>query len=644
MCGIAGLVARGRFDESHLRLMTDRIVHRGPDDGGFWSDAEAGIGFGHRRLAIVDLSPAGHQPMESRDGRWVLNYNGEIYNHVELRAELRREGLAFRGHSDTEALVEGISRWGLEPTLARCAGMFAFALWDRRERRLHLVRDRFGEKPLYFGWVGGNFAFASELKAIRALPGFDNTLDRRALGRFVRLGYVPSPLSIYRDLYKLEPGCILSAAPEALRTAPASPPMPGDGLVRHYWSYRDVVAAGLADPIGDAPEAVDRLEQALVEAVAGQAMADVPVGAFLSGGVDSSTVAALYRLRSPVRTFTIGFEDAAFDEAPHARAVAAHLGTEHHEAYVTAREAREVIPLLPRIYDEPFADSSQIATYLVCRHAREHVKVALSGDGGDELFGGYNRYLAAPRLWSRLRRLPLPLRAALGGAAGAIPAGAWNAAADLAGRKSRQPHFGAKIQKTLRTMGRAGGIDALHDGLIDEWHDQAAPVEGGDAVESYTPTGLDDAPDTVRMMHRDATTYLPDDILCKVDRAAMAVSLETRLPFLDHRVAELAARIPIEMKVSGGVGKQVLRCLLYRHVPEALIERPKTGFAVPVGEWLRGPLREWAEELLDEKVLREAGFRPAPIRARWQAHLAGRADWTASIWFVLMFQAWSAEA
>jgi asparagine synthase (glutamine-hydrolysing) len=644
MCGITGMVSRGPIDPSRIRLMTDRIVHRGPDDGAVWTDADARIGFGQRRLAIVDLSPAGRQPMESHDGRWVINYNGEIYNHAELRAGLQGEGVVFRGHSDTEALIEAIAAWGLEAALARCAGMFAFALWDRRERRLHLVRDRFGEKPLYIGWVGDDFVFASELKAIRALPGFDNALDRDAVAQFVRLGHVPAPLSIYRRLYKLEPGCILSAGIDDLRVPRDAAPAPGDGLVRRYWSYRETVAAGLADPIGDEGEAVDRLEQALVAAVAGQAMADVPVGAFLSGGVDSSTVVALYRRHSPVRTFTIGFEDAAFDEAPHARAVAAHLGTEHHEAYVTAREAREVIPLLADIYDEPFADSSQIPTYLVCRHAREHVKVALSGDGGDELFGGYNRYLAAPRLWSRVRRLPAPLRAVLAGTGGAVPAGAWNAVADLAGRKSRQPHFGAKIRKTLRALGRAQGVDALHDSLVDEWHGEPAPVVTGDDTLRFDATGLEAAPDAVRMMYRDALTYLPDDILCKVDRAAMAVSLETRLPLLDHRVAAVAARIPVDMRISGGAGKKVLRRLLYRHVPEALIERPKTGFAVPVGEWLRGPLREWAEELLDARKLREAGFRSEPIRARWHSHLSGRADWTASIWFILMFQAWAAEA
>jgi asparagine synthase (glutamine-hydrolysing) len=373
-------------------------------------------------------------------------------------------------------------------------------------------------------------------------------------------------------------------------------------------------------------------------------MADVPVGAFLSGGVDSSAVVALYREHSPVRTFTIGFEDAAFDEAPYARAVAAHLGTEHHEAYVTAAEAREVIPMVPGIYDEPFADSSQIPTYLICRHARESVKVALSGDGGDELFGGYNRYLAAPRLWERLSRLPAPVRAAAGASLGSLPAGAWNMAADLAGRRSRQPHFGAKIRKTLRAMGRARGIDELHESFVDEWHGEESPVRGSDLDDVFGPVDLGGAPDTVRMMYRDAVTYLPGDILAKLDRAAMAVSLETRLPLLDHRVAAVAAHIPLGMKIGGGIGKQPLRKLLFRHVPPSLIERPKTGFAVPVGEWLRGPLRPWAEELLDEKRLREGGwFDPAPVRARWQAHLARRGDWTASLWFVLMFQAWAAN-
>ncbi|HWT11300.1 MAG TPA: asparagine synthase (glutamine-hydrolyzing) [Allosphingosinicella sp.] len=652
MCGIAGLVARGRVDEAKLRLMTTALAHRGPDDSGIWIDSEAGLGFGHRRLAIVDLSPAGHQPMASRDGRWVLNYNGEIYNHSALRSELESAGggpvaagEAWRGHSDTETLLECIAAWGPERAIGRCVGMFAIALWDAKERRLHLIRDRFGEKPLYYGWTGGDFVFASELKAIRALPGFDNGLDRGALSRFTRFGYVPAPHSIFERIYKLEPGCILSATVAELRTPLARAPEPGSGPLRRYWSYRDVVAAGLADPIADEAEALDRLERALLDAVGDQAMADVPVGAFLSGGIDSSTVAALYRQHSKVRTFTIGFEEAAFDEAPYARAVAAHLGTDHEEVYVTARQAQEVIPLLPRIYDEPFADSSQIPTYLVCKHARAQVKVALSGDGGDEMFGGYNRYLAADRLWSKLNRLPSPLRAAVGAAAGRIPAAAWNAAADLAGRRSRQPHFGAKIRKSLRTMAAAAGIDQVHESFVDEWHGEEAPVTVAGFERGGEPAPLNgSAPDTVRMMYRDSVSYLPDDILCKVDRAAMAVSLETRLPLLDHRVAELAARIPVGMKIGGGAGKQLLRKLLFRHVPPALFERPKTGFAVPVGEWLRGPLRPWAEELLGESRLRAGGhFRPGPIRARWEDHLKGRGDSTASLWFVLMFQAWEAE-
>jgi len=653
MCGIAGIVARDRIDESLLRLMASKIGHRGPDDDGVWVDENARVGFGHRRLSIVDLSPAGHQPMASRDERWVLTFNGEIYNHAELRAELEAGGggppaggAAWRGHSDTETLLECIAAWGLDRAIGKSVGMFALALWDRKERRLHLLRDRFGEKPLYFGWVGADFVFASELKAIRALPGFDNRIDRRALALFTRLGYVPAPHSIYENVYKLEPGCILSATPEALRTPIAEPTDPGAGLVRRYWSYRDVVMAGLANPLADETEVVDRLEQALLEAVKGQAMADVPVGAFLSGGIDSSTVAALYQQHSRVRTFTIGFEESAFDEAPYARAVATHLGTDHHEAYVTVREAQEVIPLLPGIYDEPFADSSQIPTYLVSKYARGQAKVALSGDGGDELFGGYNRYLAVPRMWSRLRALPTPLRGAAGGVMGRVPPAVWDAGADMLGRRSRQPEFGAKVQKTLRTMAAARNIDDVHSSLIDEWHGERSPVVDGPAELALPRHELvGHAPDIVRMMYRDATSYLPGDILCKVDRAAMAVGLETRLPFLDHRVAELAARIPLEMKIAEGVGKQIVRRLLFRHVPQSLFERPKTGFAIPVGEWLKGPLRPWAEELLSPARLASEGyFDPARVRRRWEDHVAGRRDSTPALWFILMFQAWLAEA
>ena len=636
MCGITGLVSRAPIDESLLRRMAGAIAHRGPDDNGVWLDREASVGFGHRRLAIVDLSAAGHQPMASRDGRWRISYNGEIYNHAELRAELESSvGGPWRGHSDTETLVEAIAAWGLERALERAVGMFAISLWDAKQRRLHLIRDRFGEKPLYYGLVGGDFGFASELKALRVLPGFDNPIDRRALGLYARLGYVPAPHSIHQGIYKLEPGCVLSGTPDQL--------LAGEGSLSRYWSYRDVVLDGLEAPIADEDEAVEAVEAALRESVRGQAMADVPVGAFLSGGIDSSTVVALYRQVSEVRTFTIGFEDAAFDEAPHARAVAARLGTRHHEAYVTAREALELIPSLPRIYDEPFADSSQIPTWLVCRHARAEVKVALSGDGGDELFGGYNRHLVAAGAWSKMRRLPRPLRSATGQMLGAVPASFWEGAADFVGRKSRQPHFGAKISKTLRTMAAASDGDDLYDSFVDEWFGEESPVPGGGGLEQREPLGSA-APDAVRMMYRDSVGYLPGDLLHKVDRAAMSVSLETRLPLLDHRVAALAARIPVGMKIGGGVGKKVLRRLLGRHVPAELFARPKAGFAVPVGAWLRGPLRDWAESLLDERGLRESGWLdPAPVRARWHDHLAGRRDFTASLWFVLMFQAWLAE-
>jgi asparagine synthase (glutamine-hydrolysing) len=631
--------------------MASEIVHRGPDDDGIWVDREARIGFGHRRLAIVDLSPAGRQPMTSRDGRWTITFNGEIYNHAALRAELQAGGggpaavgHGWRGHSDTETLLECIAAWGLERTIGKCVGMFALGLWDARERELHLVRDRFGEKPLYYGWVGGDFAFASELKAIRTLPGFDNPIDRGAVALFARRGYVPAPLSIYQRLYKLEPGCMLSATAEALRTPAFVAPAPGSGMVRRYWSYADVVLEGLNSPISSEGEAVDCIEAALLEAVRGQAVADVPVGAFLSGGIDSSTVVALYRQHSPVRTFTIGFEDAAFDEAPHARAVAARLGTEHHETCVTAREAQEVIPLLPGIYDEPFGDSSQIPTYLVCKHARHQVKVALSGDGGDELFGGYNRHVAVSGLWARLRRLPRPIRMVVGGGLGLVPAAAWNAGADLARRGNRQPQFGAKVRKAVRTMTHARTSDEVHDSFIDEWHGQGSPVAGRHDAP-FAPHPLDGAaPDAVRMMYRDAVDYLPGDILCKVDRAAMAVSLETRLPLLDHRVAQVAARIPAQMNIAGGVGKRTLRALLFKHVPPEFFNRPKTGFAVPVGTWLTGPLRPWAEELLSEQRLREGGFfDPELVRGRWSAHLSGRCESTAALWHVLMFQAWSAD-
>lgn len=630
-----------------VRRMTGAIAYRGPDDEGVWIDTESNVGLGHRRLAIVDLSPLGHQPMQSSNGRWILNYNGEIYNHAELRAELDAAGVTpeagWRGHSDTEAFVEAIAVWGLEKALAKAVGMFAFALWDKKDRRLHLVRDRFGEKPLYYGWAGGDFVFASELKAIRAHPRFDNPVDRRALHLFAERSYVPAPCSIYQRIFKLEPGCILTISPEHARTPLDDPPSES---ISRYWSYRDVVRRGLDNPIRDHAEALDALDGALARSIRGQAVADVPVGAFLSGGIDSSTVVAFYQKHSsiPVRTFTIGFEEAGFNEADYARAVAAHLGTVHNERYVTVKEARDLIPQLPSIYDEPFADASQIPTHLVSRFAREQVTVALSGDGGDELFAGYNRHFTAPRLWRRLEQVPRPLRALAGPALGRLPSRLWQNAFQAL-RLPVQPHSGAKIQKALRIAGSARSFDDVYTGFLDEWSFEDTPVRGGDG----TGPGFDmdvgpGASDTLRMMYSDATSYLPDDILCKVDRAAMAVSLETRVPFLDHRLAEVAARIPVAMKVSGGTGKQILRDLLYRDAPRQLFERPKTGFGIPVGEWIKGPLRPWAEELLDPQRLVQQGYLdPVAIRRRWSQHLSGARDSTGAMWSVLMFQAWLGE-
>ncbi|WP_324808134.1 asparagine synthase (glutamine-hydrolyzing) [Sphingomonas sp. LY29] len=652
MCGIAGLLSSNEIDPALLRRMGGSIAHRGPDDRGEWIDQSAGIGLAHRRLSIVDLSPMGHQPMASDDGRFWLSYNGEIYNHQDLRAEFEAAGAApsggWRGHSDTETLLQGIATWGLEATLGRAVGMFAFALWDCKERKLQLVRDRFGEKPLYYGWAGRDFVFASELKAIRVHPDFDASIDRQALHDFAAKTWIPAPRSIYRTIFKLEPGCILTATIDVCGQRIAEPPVVGGSgplSLTRYWSYADVMRDGLADPIAE-EDSVEALERVLDQAIRGQAVADVPVGAFLSGGIDSSAVVAMYQQFSdiPVRTFTIGFGEAGFDEAVYAKEVAAHLGTVHHEHYVSVYEARDVIPDLSRMYDEPFADSSQIPTFLVSRFAKEQVTVALTGDGGDELFAGYNRHFAAPRLWNMLEPVPAGLRGLAGSALGRLPSGVWSKAASLAG-PSRTPAFGAKIQKALRLAGSARSLDDVYASFLDEWSMEQSPVLGSAASLPFSMDFAAKAPDTLRMMYCDAVSYLPDDILAKVDRASMAVSLETRVPFLDHRVAAVAARIPLVMKVRGGVGKHVLRELLYKKAPRRLFDRPKAGFAIPVGEWIKGPLRPWAEELLDPARMRSEGFfDSAIVERRWKQHLAGQRDSTQAIWAILMFQSWLRDA
>lgn len=651
MCGIAGIIGAGSRSTARLEAMAAAIAHRGPDDDGIWQDADAPVGFAFRRLAIIDLSPAGHQPMQSPDARWTIVFNGEIYNHRELRLELDQRGaIAWRGHSDTETLLAAIAAWGLEAALTRCVGMFAIALWDRQQRTLSLARDRFGEKPLYYGWASGDFLFASELDAIRCQPGFANPIDRRAVQLLAARAYIPAPFSIYQRLFKLPPATILTITADAARHPRDAPPREGeraDGLsLTHYWSYRQTLIDGLAAPIASEGAALDELEAALGASIAGQAVADVPVGAFLSGGIDSSTVVALYQKHLPgrVKTFSIGFEDGAYNEAVHARAVARHFGTEHHEHIVGVAEAQAVIPQLGTMFDEPFGDSSQIPTHLVSRLARSHVTVALSGDGGDELFGGYDRHSVVPRLWRGLQRLPAPLRRVVGGGLHAVPPALWNRLIAHAPAGRRTDHFGHRVHKLLGMTRDSRELADLLDSFLNEWPGTGSPVIGGGPLPASAGFDLDlpGASDEQRIMYCDALSYLPGDILCKVDRSAMAVSLETRVPFLDHRVAAVAARIPLSMKIQGGTGKAIVRKLLYQHAPPALFDRPKAGFAVPVGEWIRGPLRDWAESLLDPRRLAEQGlFDAKQVQSRWRAHLSGGRDSTQALWTVLMFESWA---
>ena len=647
MCGVVGFLTRGRGTEEPMALvarkMADALIHRGPDDAGVWVDEAAGIALGHRRLSILDLSAAGHQPMRSVSGRYVIALNGEIYNHLEIREDLNRSGsqVSWRGHSDTETLLAAIDRWDLKEALRRSVGMFALALWDRQERVLMLACDRVGEKPMYFGATGGTLLFASELKALRAHPGFDDTIDRDALSLFMRHNYVPGPKSIFRHVSKLLPGTIVRFDEKANLTKPAS---------ETFWSFTEAAVEGLRKPFdGDEISAQQELERVLRRSIAGQMVADVPLGAFLSGGVDSSTVVALMQAQSsrPVKTFTIGFHESGFDEARYAKDIARHLGTEHTELYVTAKDALQVIPNLPDFYDEPFADSSQIPTYLVARMARQHVTVSLSGDAGDELFGGYNRYFWATNLWRHISPLPAPLRRGLGHMLAMLPQSKWDTMFKFLGpampTRLRVTRAGEKVHK-VASMLSCSSPEAIYCDLISHWSDPVDLVLQSE--ELPTPltdrrAWLDSRDFESRMMFLDSISYLPYDILVKVDRAAMAVSLETRVPMLDHRVIEFAWRLPLEMKIRNGEGKWLLRQVLHSHVPRELIDRPKMGFGVPIGEWLRGPLREWAENLLSRGRLEQEGyFRPEQIRAKWDAHIAGHGDWQYHLWDALMFQAW----
>ena len=647
MCGIAGFIdLRRETPNEDLRAtaarMANTLRHRGPDSGGAWADAATGIALGHRRLAILDLSPAGHQPMVSASGRFVIAYNGELYNFQELRRQLEQfdDSLAtFHGHADTEVILACFDRWGVRDSLPRFNGMFALAVWDRQECILHLSRDRMGEKPLYYGWAGNSFLFASELKALRAHPEFRGEIDRDAIMLYMRHNCIPAPHSIYRRFYKLRPGNVLSL-----------PYGSGTANLSSYWSLEDAVARGNASPFrGTTEEATAQLESLLADAVRIRMVADVPVGCFLSGGVDSSTIAALMQVQSPrpVKTFTIGFCEVAYDEAKSAAAVARHLGTEHTELYVNYEDALAVMPGLSTMYDEPFADSSQIPTFLVSQLARRYVTVGLSGDGGDELFGGYNRHIWSNRIWNAVARMPDSIRRMLAGCIRTVTAQTWDKILGVCDlmlpHAARHRYPGLKLHKFAELLS-VKGPESLYRTYTSHWSNPAQVVIGGAEADVFACAhGLRDLSLNFvqEMMLLDTIFYLPDDILTKLDRASMAVSLEARVPLLDHRVVEFAWTLPLSLKINGTQGKWLLRRFLRRYLPKDLIDRPKAGFAIPLDDWLRGPLRDWAEALINEDRLRREGFfHPDPIRKIWSAHLLGLGSSQFCIWDVLMFQAW----
>ncbi|MFT4911784.1 MAG: asparagine synthase (glutamine-hydrolyzing) [Brevundimonas sp.] len=648
MCGVVGILSARPVDERLVRSMANSLEHRGPDAEGVWIDSDAGIGLGHRRLAVLELSPAGAQPMASHCGRYQLSFNGEIYNHLEIRRELESTGtIPWQGRSDTETLLAAFARWGVKATLARAVGMFVIALWDRQDRQLTLVRDRLGEKPLYYGWIGGDLVFGSEIHALRRHPGFEKRIDRDAVALYLRRNYLSPPYSIFRDIYKLQPGCMMTVNAGVLEHRPASAPFapatgPGMKLER-FWSLAEVAEAGRRNPFDDEEQAFETIQENLVDALRLQSVADVPVGAFLSGGVDSSTVVALMSqvVGSRVKTFTIGFEDQAMDESRFARAVADHLGTEHQELIIRPADVVDTISRLPQIYSEPFADSSQIPTAIVSNLARQSVTVSLSGDGGDELFGGYDRYAGAFGRWNRLSAIPAPLRHAAGGLLDAMPSGLANLA--LHGVRSQRRAAGNPAAKLAHLLKTCNSLEDVYFLYLDEWAAVKAIVPGAGGLDDRRAQPEDPglSPGAFEsMLYWDATSYLPADILCKVDRAAMSVGLETRVPMLDHRLVASAWRIP-DRGATGRPSKNILRRILYQHVPPELIERPKAGFGIPVGKWLRHELRDWAEDLLSEQSLRDSDLLdPVPVRARWREHLAGRHDWSTSLWSVLMLQAW----
>ena len=635
MCGIAGFIGAAPSSDigDIAEAMAKSIAYRGPDDQGIWTDGECETALVHRRLSIIDLSAAGHQPMLSADERYVISYNGEVYSFQPIAAELAARGHKFRGHSDTEVILESFAVNGIEATLKRMIGMFAIALWDRRDRTLTLMRDRLGIKPLYWAKFGNTFLFGSELKALRAHQGWTPRIDQSAVAAFLRHNYIPAPRTIYEGVYKLEPGTVLTL------------PWRGEPKISRFWDARSVARDCSHNPLeGSDAELTEQLESLLKDAVGRRMIADVPLGAFLSGGVDSSTVVALMQAAKSgtVKSFSIGFDIEGYNEAPHAAAVARHLQTDHTELTVTSKAALDVIPRLADFYDEPFADSSQIPTYLVSAMTRKHVTVALSGDGGDELFAGYNRYQLTQRFWRSLSLMPRAVRKGAAAALTAVRPDRWTQLLSALPSRLRPPQAGDKVHKAAAVL-RLDSADAVYRRLVSHWEPSEIMPQAAEPRSILDDaTVAKDFPDLLeRMQFLDLVTYLPDDILTKVDRASMAVALEARVPLIDHRVVEFAWRLPENVKVRNGTSKWLLRQVLYRHVPPELIERPKMGFGIPLGEWLRGPLRDWAETLLNEQRLRQAGLLDAGmVRRYWADHLDGRRNWQYLLWDVLMLEAW----
>ncbi len=653
MCGIAGLFSRAGSDlEAAVGAMTACLRHRGPDAAGIWCDRENGLALGHARLAIVELSELGAQPMQSAHARFVISYNGEIYNFRDLAVELRAAGHKFQGGSDTEVMLAAFEEWGVEEALKRFNGMFAFALWDRSERRLFLGRDRTGKKPLYYGWTKAGFVFASELKALKSLPAFAAEIDRESISIQLRHNYIPAPWSIYRGIYKLPCGSFLSVSAEQAHSRPTAfePQARGTGSTpgpRFYWSVEEIAerSAQPASRIGER-EAAEELEKLLRDAVAIRMISDVPLGAFLSGGTDSSLVVALMQQASgrKVETFAVGFDEETYNEADDAAAVAKCLGTNHHELRVTAADALKIVPRLPSLYDEPFSDSSQIPTFLISEFARKSVTVALSGDGGDECFCGYNRYSWAKKIWRFRSLAPWPLHALAGRTIRALSPHTWDRLGGLFSRADGQTRrFGHRMYRMADFL-QADDPAHLYQVLISHWESPGGVVLGGvgarDIIRHQRAWNL--KLDYERqMMLVDQKTYLPGDILTKVDRASMGVSLEARAPLLDYRIIELTWRLPLSLLIRDGVQKWLLKQLLYKYVPKKLVERPKMGFGVPIQQWLAGPLREWAADLLNVDSMRREGYLNADlVQSRWVEFLSGRRPWDQHLWDVLMFQSW----